>query len=341
MRALASIVPALLLAACNADPCPVPTGCLAAGRSGGACNCSEWETVRTEEVPVPYVVSDVSYDPVGTATVLRYGVTWDPAQVPSSQSSTGTTIRVVVRRPDGTEQIARFGPLPERLWGFERLSPTIVRFGGGGLWTYTTDLDLPPASRDWISLWANPSLELATTYAGEKVVHLDVAPRCFQPVFCAGGPEPMGLSPAAIRGQVSWGAPHDAFVASLGDEQRAALLAFGVRETGGALAFPRFQHLDTVALSDRQASSIDATWSPCSDPGAFEVLAETPFPLRDGDTLVLQYGVQGSGECAPQRPGLLAGTSTPGCAIRAEVFVDRLAGKLLLQPTFASPVCTR
>jgi len=291
---------------------------------------------------LPYVVIDLGYPPVGTETVFRYGATWDAAQVPSSSSSGGTTVRVVVRRADGSEQVARLGVTPEASWGFERLSATALWLARDqGVWTYSTDVDLPAVGRDWITVWVNPALTLATDYAGGKTAHWAFAPRCFQPTFCSGGMEPMTLSPAALRGQVSWGAPHDAFVASLGDAGRAALLAFGAREAGGAVAFPRFQLLAAVAVDGVDRRAPDAAWLPCTDRDAFEVLAETALSLRDGDTLLLQYGVQGSAECAPQRPGLVIGTRTPGCTVQAELLVDRMVGKLLLQPTMAAAACTR
>ena len=64
------------------------------------------------------------------------------------------------------------------------------------------------------------------------------------------------------------------------------------------------------------------------------------MPLGDGDTFILQYGVQADAACAPQRPGLLVGTGTPSCALDAQVFVDWLSGTLLVEPLATSPACT-
>jgi hypothetical protein len=42
----------------------------------------------------------------------------------------------------------------------------------------------------------------------------------------------------------------------------------------------------------------------------------------------------------PQHPGLMFGTSTPGCTIRADVYVDRAFGTLLMLPTSVAAACT-
>jgi hypothetical protein len=103
MRILVLASVGLLLLGCGGSgPCAIPVGCLGAERVNGACTCAEWETVSAETVPLPFVVTDVTYWPVGTATVFRYGATWDASMMPQSASSTGTTVRALVRRPDGT-----------------------------------------------------------------------------------------------------------------------------------------------------------------------------------------------------------------------------------------------
>jgi hypothetical protein len=341
MRALVLAVVGLVgLPGCgsHSDSCSVPAGCLNAERVDGACTCAGWETVSSETVPLPFVVVDVSYRPVGAATVFRYGATWEPSMVPQSASSLGTTLRAVIRRPDGTEQVARVGTLSE--WaGLEPLSATTLRAGEGGLWTFSTDVDLPPPSSDSIKLWANPAVTVVTSYVGEKTVNWSVAPRCLTPGLDCTMRQDMGFSTAGLRGGVTGDWYHDAFLTDLGTAGRAALLSFDSREAAGAVRFPRYQFLAELGL-EKSVQSWDATWYPCVDPLEFEVLTETAVPLDGGDTFVLQYGVQMDATCTPQRPGLLIGTTTPDCALQAKVFVDRLSGTLLMQPSAASSACT-
>jgi hypothetical protein len=151
----------------------------------------------------------------------------------------------------------------------------------------------------------------------------------------------MTFSAALLRGDVTWDALHDAYLAAMDADDRAALLAFDAREAGEAIAFPRYQLLVDVPVDGTFVRAPDATWRPCIDPVDFEVLAETSVPLSDGDAFVLQYGVQMDATCVPQHPGLLVGTATPDCSLRAQVFVDRLSGTLLMQPSAASLGCTR
>lgn len=44
--------------------------------------------------------------------------------------------------------------------------------------------------------------------------------------------------------------------------------------------------------------------------------------------------------CAAQRPGLVVGTSTAGCAISATTYVDRMFGTLAFLTGTVSPACT-
>jgi len=319
-------------------PCPPPEGCLSAARSSGTCACTEWTTVSTETAQLPFVVLGVRYPPAGTASVVRYGTTWDPAQIPQSDSAIGTTIRAVIRGANGADRVAGVGALPAAA-DLERSSATTLRAGrSGGIWTLSNDLDLRTAGSDVISVWTNAVVTVSTSYVGDKTVHWSLSPRCFIPVLC-GGADYLSLSTALARGGVSVGGPADDFLASLGPDGRAALHAFDAREAG-AVAFPRYQWLTSVPADETVTRSVSVTWQPCAAPAAFEVLAETTVPLAGGDTFVLQYGVQSDAACTAQRPGVLVGTSTPGCRFRAEVLVDRLFGTVLMQPSAVSPACT-
>lgn len=326
--------------ACQEDPgpCSAPPGCLGAERVNGGCACLEWETVSTESVALPFVVTEVTYWPVGTASVFRYGFTWDPSMVPESASSLGTTVRAVIRRPDGSEQVARLGSVEYGVAPGSELTDTAMRIEMGGVWTLTTDVDLPSRS-DWIAVWANPAVTVVTNYVGEKTVNWSSRSLCVFPGLDCSRAQGAAFSTALLRGETSWGAPLDAYLEAIGPEARAALLAFDPRDAGEALNLPRYQRLGDVGV-DWLPRLVDATWQPCLDPTEFEVLAESAVPLESGDTFVLQYGAQPDATCKPQRPGLIVGTTTPDCSFRAQVFVDRLCGTLLMQPSAATGACT-
>ncbi len=340
MRVLVLAAVGVLLAGCGGPgACPVPTGCVRAERVKASCTCAEWETVSTETLALPFVLIGMAYRPVGSGSVFCYGVTRDPAMVPHSSSSSGTAARAVIRRPGAAEQIARVGVLAYRA-PLERVSDTALR-----IWRYTGidtftagGVDLPTPGSDWIVLWTNAVATLRTTYAGEEIVDWAVGSRCFEPrLDCTAG-EPMPLSPRLIRGEVSRTAAEEAFLASLTPDERGALLAFDPREAGGTIGPPRYELVAGDVPVGPAVFAPDATWDPCTGP--FEVLAETAVSLASGGTFVVQYGVQSDGTCEPQRPGVLLGSTTPGCAMDGRLFIDRLSGTLLLQPGDTPPACT-
>lgn len=302
--------------------------------------------MSVQAVPLPYVFIDARYRPVGTASVFRYGTTWDKWMAPQSASGAGPRVRVIIRHADGSEQIARLGSLDPRS-SLERVSDTTLRIAAqGGLWTLSADVDVPSPAQDFLTAWVNPSVTVATNYLGERLVNWSWEPACFQPPFIASctGPEYMAFDRGLLRGEVFWTAAHETFLTSLGGGGRAALLAFDPHAATGTSGFPRYQRLFDVVVNGAGARELDATWSPCegsTDPdAAFDVLAETEVPFGEGDTFVLQYGVQAEATCALQRPGLMVGTVTPGCSFRADVLVDRLGGTLLMEPSAVSATCT-
>lgn len=344
MRALAYVLAAIGLlevAGCGGEPgpCSAPAGCLSVARFDGACTCSRWSTVSIHTVALPYVVLGVRYPPVGTASIFRYGFTWDPSTVPQSASVLGTTLRAVVRRPDGSEQIARVAEV-EPSTVARPLTDTAVRAGGGGIATFEAQVDLPSSRSDSIVVWANPVVTLATNYIGEKTVSWSSSHLCLFPGLDCDAAQGASLPTALLRGERTAGDPYyAAYLDALGPAVRAELLAFDPRDAGSGVDLPRYARLTDVAVGSTPRS-VDATWQPCRDPAAFEVLAETAVPLHDGDTLVLQYGALSEAACTPQRPGLVVGTSTPGCSLTAAVFVDRLSGMLLMQPSDVTNACT-
>ena len=87
------------------------------------------------------------------------------------------------------------------------------------------------------------------------------------------------------------------------------------------------------------------TWTPCGgvlDDGDFPVLAQSAeVPYGTGEIFTLQHSVlSATAACASQHPGLMVGTSTPGCSMRADVYVDKAFGTVLMLPTFVAAACT-
>ncbi len=340
-RILGLLVVGLVLASCGSERCDAPAGCLRAERVAGACTCTSWEIVSTEPVRLPFVVTGLIYPLAGTASVLSLGTTWDPAMVPESASIRGTLLRSVIRRADGTDVIARIGALDERVPA-ERVTATSVLMGwGGGVMSVRSPLDLNSPGQDDLALFTNLVVTVGTDAVGGKTVDWSWAPPCFFPLGCQAA-EPATVTPRLIRGETHWDAYHDDYLASLSTAERAALLALDPYGAGSTVAWPRYQDLGAIELTDAMEPAVRAvTWLPCTDPAGFEVLAETAVPMSGGDTFVLQYGVQHDAACAPQRPGLLAGTTTPGCSLSADVLVDRLSGALLMEPAYSTSACTR
>ena len=176
-----------------------------------------------------------------------------------------------------------------------------------------------------------------TDFVGDRYVDWTVSERCPVPGLFCNAPQEMSFSVQLLRGGVSWGTAYEAFL-SESASRRDELLAFDARL--GGVASPRYQLLGSISLAGATPGPVEVGWRPCSSPDEFTPLMETAMPMRDGDTFVLQYGVQADAGCALQRPGLLAGTSAPGCTIQAEVYVDRLVGTLLMEPSSASASCT-
>jgi hypothetical protein len=89
--------------------------------------------------------------------------------------------------------------------------------------------------------------------------------------------------------------------------------------------------------------SPDTTWIPCTSvaaDGDFPVYASFAAPVPDGVVNVQQSWLSTTIDCSSQRPGLVVGTSTPGCAISATAYVDRMFGSLAFLTESASPACS-
>ncbi|MFY3745738.1 hypothetical protein ACOQFB_17635 [Anaeromyxobacter sp. Red801] len=330
MRALSVLAllaaAAIGLSGCSTGDCAVPAGCLRAARTGGSCGCAEWEVVDTQEVVLPYVVTDVAYRPFGAKSFFVTGHAWIPLLDRYSDTSEGTIVRAVIRSADGGEQVARVGAV-DPATGLERVTGTVLRTHRViTLGLEPEPVDVADPGRDSIELWMNAVVSVDTDASGARTVHWSLG----------SGPVPamshnyQGISILVRTLQegssgTTW---LDAYFADLGAEGRAEIVAFDERVAGPPMS-ERYLWLDSWSLVDREQFAAQYRWTPCEDPEAFEVLAETAVPLANGDTFVLQYGVQADATCSPQSPGVYLEYS-PGCSGGYQMFVDRLSGKLMM-----------
>jgi hypothetical protein len=74
--------------------------------------------------------------------------------------------------------------------------------------------------------------------------------------------------------------------------------------------------------------------------GDFPVYASFAAPVPNGLVLVQQSWLSTTTDCGSQQPGLVVGTSTPGCSISAIAYVDRMFGSLAFLTESASPACS-
>ncbi|ACL67600.1 conserved hypothetical protein [Anaeromyxobacter dehalogenans 2CP-1] len=322
------------LSGCSTGDCAAPAGCVRAERHGGACGCAEWEIVDTQAVTLPYVVTDVDYQPFGAGSGSYTGHAWVPMLDRYSDTSEGTNVRIVIRSADGGERVARVGNV-DPATGLERVTESVLRTRRVVTLILAPDpVDISDPGRDFIELWMNAALTVDTDASGARIVHWSLG----------SGPDPAGGAYQGIAIPVrtlqeggsgaSW---LDDYLAGLGPEGRAEIVAFDERVAGPPMS-ERYLWIESSVVIDRQHTATLYQWTPCTDPEAFEVLAETAVPLANGETLVLQYGVQADSTCSPQSPGMYL-EMTPGCETGYQMFVDRLSGKLMM---LASPhgTCT-
>jgi hypothetical protein len=108
---------------------------------------------------------------------------------------------------------------------------------------------------------------------------------------------------------------------------------------------PRFLHVASTSLRQGYTELPSISWTPCTPPltdGGFAPLDEGTYPYGNQSTLAVQYGpLATSTICAAQRPGLSLSTSTAGCGMAVEVYVDRRFGTILTVPSSPTAECTR
>lgn len=356
MGVLVSIVLATaLLASCAKEACDEPAGCVRAGRVRGSCQCLEWSTVKEESVPVKFVVLSVIYQAAGNESEFWYGHRSTP---PLADSEIGGRWRSVVRSPDGTEQVAALSRVDSGNGSFlaQQVTATSAATGEGTGFSegWQALVDVPSVAQDKIRLWVNPVAAVATDFAGNRTVEWSWSANCmWPPTMGCTGAFGMDLAPGELDGSTPAVDYYKrAFLATLTDDDRAAILRYHPlydppgRNPSTLAGDPRFEFVGTASVSPSSASWSPPTWLPCSgslQDADFPVYAQAETRFGSGsESLLVQHSVQSiSATCTAQEPGLHLGTSTPGCAIQADLYVDRAYGTILTIPTLASPECTR
>lgn len=365
MRALllVSLPLALTSLCCGTDrpaalpPCDLPPGCLQVERIEGTCQCREWQLVSIKPVPVKYVVVGVAYAVLGNESLVSYGHWPGDTSLPATDSDFGSRWRSLVRAPDGSERVAALGPIDvsRGLWGpmmpitatsAALVQPSSVAMG------FFTYLDVPAHSQDVIFIWMNPAVAVATDYAGGRSVAWSSTTGPCTGLACPGADVFMALA-GWLDGTVVPSNPYiQAILDTFDAADRAAVLEYDPfygpvgRDPSTFAGDPRFQLLANVSIDSLAAPVVrPLTWTPCAGTlgdGDFPVLVESAEAgYGNGETFVLQHSVLSTdAACAPQHPGLVVGTSTPGCTIQADVFVDEVFGTLLMIPSAVSAACT-
>jgi hypothetical protein len=318
----------------------------------GACQCQEWEIVSVEPVPMKYMVVGIVYRVLGNQSQVSYGH-MPSGNTPMCSSELGTRWRSVVRAFDGSETVATLGPIDMSgigLW--PPLKPVTAASGAlvfpsngaitlGGAGGYDV---VPSREYDQIALWVNPGATVSTDYSGGKTIAWSTPwpgpgsgpnVRLVTAGWLDGSiPMPPGIAavlPPLDPSDVTSILSHDPFFAA--STPTSATLA----------ADPRYRMLGGVSFDGTVAYAPPVGWS-CTAPvtdANFPVLDTAEVPFGDGARLVLQSTTIGVDEaCVVQTPGLVVGSSTPGCRFQADLFVDTAFGTLLWIPNSVDPACT-
>lgn len=344
--------------------CDAPAGCVRAEKVAGSCACVEWKAVRVEAVPVKFVVAAVVYRGIGGDSRLSYGWTAGGTGMPPASSELGGRFRAVLRGGDGIERTALVADAGqgEPLHLVTPASADLLLTWGdgegrGSAYGVGNALDAPGRSEDEITVWANPALTVTTNYVGEKLASWSWRPvgGCSWPnqADCEGA-HFVGIPVNVLDGTRPPEDPYTArFLATLTPAERATILAYHPlydppgRDPATLATDPRFLSLGPAEVHEGGASWPTASWTPCvgtlSD-ASFEVLHQTVslHSTQVQDDLLIQHSVlSAEATCQPRQPGILLATSTPGCAMAASVYLDRMFGTLLFVPTDVAPSCTR
>lgn len=356
MRAETVAVALLASGLVSCSECKAPEGCLRAGDVQGVCQCLEWQVVSVENVPVRFVVINAVYRLPGNQSVVSYGYGDGP---PPADAEIGSRWRSVVRAYDGSERVAAIGRF-DTGGGLlaQQVTPAseAVRVHGGGPESGSTGVfsffyDVASKARDWILIWVNPVAIVSTDYAGNRKVEWSWSANCYSPFECLGA-QALALTPAELDGTTPPYNPYARpFVDALTAAERAAILRYHPlydppeRDPATIASDARFLFLGTAALAPGGASYPSPAWTPCDgtlSDAEFPVLAQMEVPFGWGSgTLLVQHSVYSiSAACETQWPGMVLGTSTPGCAITADLYLDTAFGTVFPVLVSATPECT-
>ena len=365
---LGAVAVALSVCACGAGSspitapvCDVPTGCVRSGLVSGTCQCLEWQLVSIEVAPVKFMVVGVVYMPVGNQSYVAYGHSPGSLSFPATSSDLGIRWRSVVSAEDATESVAAAGPTGGVGYylTFGSLAPVTpstvaMAMAPNEATLFPAQSDVPSHEDDQIYIWINPAAAVTTDYAGNKAVSWSFTSDCQYFAACNGAqtwpftagmldgtyPPPTNLEYLEIFNYFT-------------PEDRASILKYDAffdppgRDPSTIATDARFDHVTTTKIdfSSSPASSVDVSWRPCTAPltdNAFQVLAQSsqnPFGMNE--SLMTQNTVVSlSSSCPVQMPAVQIGTSTPGCSIGSEVYVDKMFGSLVMIPSGVTAPCT-
>ncbi len=330
--------------------CSEPIGCLSVRTIDGKCTCVAWEPVAVDPVPLKYVVVGVFYAAPGNASTVEYG--WVDFVTPAPASDMGARWRAVVRG-GGEDRVASVGPISgvTNLARVTDASATWADPPSDGALGIHSVVDVHAHDRgDVIVLWVNPAAAVVTDAGGGRSVEWSVSNACPDVVPCDPSGHHVWVTAGVLAGTVPADARLQPLLDWLGPDDRAAILAYDpffdpANDPSTIPARARFAHAGAFGFGGIGASFPDVVrWTPCEGTltdAAFAVLAEAPaVGFGQGDALVLQYSVLStSAACAVQAPAMTLASTTPGCAIAGDVYVDRVFGTLVFLPSSVAPEC--
>ena len=358
MRAASWILALLLLVACNDEElnCTPPDGCNVISRASGRCECVDWQVVSDEVVPLKFlVVGVVAPAPGGESQVAvgNYGTLG--GTLPEGHSQIGTRIRAVLRDATGKEiPIASEIPSSDSSldWKLVALGTTTVALGmsdmngyglgGGG--------DVHSPATNVVLVWMNPTLRVVQDAGGHLRAVWGWSGNCFDPAATCTSPSVAFFPRRQLESPPGTYAYFDSFLRTLSADEQAFIVGYDrlgtiPPPTGDEVAGdPRFARIADLTVNPDALISPDTTWTPCTSVATdadFPVYASTEARISGSRSVrIEQSWLSTTTGCNPQRPGLVVGASTTGCAISATAYVDRMFGTLAFLTGAVSPACT-
>jgi hypothetical protein len=359
MRAASWISASLLLVACGSEEpnCTLPDRCNAVSSASGKCECVDWQVVSDEVVPLKFlVVGVIAGAPGGESQVAvgEYGF-YGGGLPADGYSQLGTRIRAVLREANGkVTPIAAEVPfsLASVGWKLLSLGTTAVALGmyGGG-YGLAGGPDVKSPATNQVLVWMNPTLRLVRDAGGHIRAVWGWSGNCFDPAATTCTfPAVAFFDRRQLESPPGTFGYFDSFLATLSADERAAIVGYDRLGTtpppsaAEVAADPRFARIADLTVTPDVLVSPDTTWTPCTSVATdsdFPVYASTEARISTTESVrIEQSWLSTSTACSPQRPGLVVGTSTAGCAISATAYVDRMFGTLAFLTESVSPSCT-